>query len=491
MDGGHDTGCCFLLINAFIYLTLDSSIQSSVAACTISPGQSLSGNQTLASKGGSFELGFFSPGNSHKYYIGIWFKSIPSKDVIWVANRQAPMLNPSTSLLKLSKNSNLVLLNETRSPVWSSDYSSPSTSNSTVAVLLDTGNLVITKALNSTKHIISWRSSEDPSPGLYTAGYFRQVDLYCNDSWWYCSFDLPKGHGRYVSGTKTNLSFADFNQQIHLTNTTDLSVFTYILMEPSGLFRQMLWLNNSQQWISLYNQPEHHCALLGWVPTGISEGLGIGNWELGVWSSGCTRKTSSECDDNHLYGFFEMGMVELPLDSWKVDEVHSAEECEKTCRRDCFCTAYAYDERCSIWTGDLLNIKLLYDGDLSAGTLYIRLAVSDIPPPTSKSQTWFRSSRGRTLAEKHAEGFLISFMYADLQRMTKNFSNIMGRGGFGSVFKGALPDSIIIEMKKLEGFREKQFRAEVSMLCSIQHVNLVRLMLCLDEGFWRFCKVEF
>ncbi|KAH7681416.1 Non-specific serine/threonine protein kinase protein [Dioscorea alata] len=406
------------------------------------------------------------------------------------------------------------------------------------------GWLGLNEVTRESQGITSWRSSEDPSPGRYHArigsdGYEQLlIVLFSDDSWWDWSIYPPNGHRRYVSGSKTNLFFADFNKLIHLTNTTDLSVFTYILMEPSGLFRQMIWLNNSQQWISLYSQPEDQCMVNlfcgssslcdrksspvcscfpGFKPASMKD------WELGVWQSGCTRKTGSKCDNNDPYGFFKMGMVELPPDSLKVDEVHSDEECEKTCQRDCFCTAYAFDEQCSIWIGDLPGIKQLYDGDLSARTLNIHLVASDIPSPTSSSShtpgqglttavissvvagviviiclayaglTRFRVSRRSTLVEMHAEGFLISFTYADLQRMTKNFSDIMGRGGFGSVFKGALPDSTIIAVKKLEGLRqgEKQFRAEVSTLGSIQHVNLVHLKGFCCEGKKRLLVYDY
>ncbi|KAL7219067.1 hypothetical protein ACSBR2_012193 [Camellia fascicularis] len=60
----------------------------------------------------------------------------------------------------------------------------------------------------------------------------------------------------------------------------------------------------------------------------------------------------------------------------------------------------------------------------------------------------------------------------------------MGSRGFGSVFKGALPDSIIIAVKKLESINqgEKQFRAEVNTLGTIQHINLVRLLGFCSKG---------
>jgi len=46
----------------------------SIAGDTLSPGQSLSGSETILSPGSNFELGFFKPGTSLKIYLGIWYK---------------------------------------------------------------------------------------------------------------------------------------------------------------------------------------------------------------------------------------------------------------------------------------------------------------------------------------------------------------------------------------------------------------------------------
>ncbi|XP_070666001.1 G-type lectin S-receptor-like serine/threonine-protein kinase At2g19130 [Malus domestica] len=43
----------------------------STAFHAISPGQYLSGSQTITSPGGTFELGSFTPGESQNYYIDI------------------------------------------------------------------------------------------------------------------------------------------------------------------------------------------------------------------------------------------------------------------------------------------------------------------------------------------------------------------------------------------------------------------------------------
>jgi len=128
------------------------------------------------------------------------------------------------------------------------------------------------------------------------------------------------------------------------------------------------------------------------------------DWDLGAWSSGCSRKTSFQCNDKSNTstgdGFFEMKMVKLPSNPLKLTAVQSAEECEEACGRDCACTAYAFDGKCSIWNGHLENVEQLHDSDddddeFPAGSLFLQLATSDIPPSTNNvSPPILKSSNG-------------------------------------------------------------------------------------------------
>ena len=79
---------------------------------------------------------------------------------------------------------------------------------------------------------------------------------------------------------------------------------------------------------------------------------------------------------------------------------------------------------------------------------------------------------------------IIAFRYIDLQNATKKFSGRIGSGGFGSVFKGLLTDSTTIAVKRLDGVRqgEKQFRAEVSSIGIIQHINLIKPLASVVKG---------
>ncbi|XP_057851573.2 G-type lectin S-receptor-like serine/threonine-protein kinase At2g19130 [Cryptomeria japonica] len=83
-----------------------------------------------------------------------------------------------------------------------------------------------------------------------------------------------------------------------------------------------------------------------------------------------------------------------------------------------------------------------------------------------------------------SDSFLRMFSYKELKIATRNFKSQLGRGGFGSVFKGSLPDGTIVAVKRMECSRqdEKQFRAEISSLGNIHYMNLVRLRGFCAQG---------
>ncbi|KAJ1687599.1 hypothetical protein LUZ63_018989 [Rhynchospora breviuscula] len=73
----------------------------------------------------------------------------------------------------------------------------------------------------------------------------------------------------------------------------------------------------------------------------------------------------------------------------------------------------------------------------------------------------------------------IKFTSLHLEAFTGNFSEKIGAGGFGVVYKGQLPNGILIAVKvlnsDLQKRAEEQFMAEVSTIGRTYHLNLVRL----------------
>lgn len=81
----------------------------------------------------------------------------------------------------------------------------------------------------------------------------------------------------------------------------------------------------------------------------------------------------------------------------------------------------------------------------------------------------------------------LNFKYSTVERATGNWdeSNKLGQGGFGTVYKGVLPDGREIAVKRLffnNKFRAADFYNEVNMISSVEHKNLVRLLGCSCSG---------
>ncbi|XP_047341971.1 proline-rich receptor-like protein kinase PERK9 [Impatiens glandulifera] len=79
------------------------------------------------------------------------------------------------------------------------------------------------------------------------------------------------------------------------------------------------------------------------------------------------------------------------------------------------------------------------------------------------------------------------FSYEELARATEGFTqvNLLGEGGFGSVYKGYLPDGREIAVKQLKiggGQGEREFKAEVDIISRIHHRHLVSLVgYCISD----------
>ncbi|XP_072952305.1 G-type lectin S-receptor-like serine/threonine-protein kinase At2g19130 [Typha angustifolia] len=545
-----------------------------LATDTISSNQSLSGrNQMLISQGGKFALGFFQTGNSSQNsYIGIWYNTISKKTPVWVANGENPIADPSSSELRISDDGNLVLLNQSKSIVWSTNANI--TSNSSVAVILDSGNLVLRDGSNSSKvywqsidhptntwlpgsklglnkvsgvdqRLSSWKNSEDPAPGIFsleldpngTSQYFIQWNktktYWTSGTWNGQIFSLvPEMTENYIY----NFQYVNNSEENYfIYSVKDDSITTRFIMDTTGQIKQLTWIETTQEWIQFWSQPRGQCevyALCGSFGRCNENALPYCNclkgfrerdassWALSDQSGGCVRNSPLQCSiknsgmKTEKDKFYTMDSVRLP-DNSQSSDARTAEDCELACLSNCSCTAYSYASGCSLWYGDLLNLQDQYNGT-GGGTLNLRLAASEFPSSKSNRGLVIGLAVGGTAAiltclavifilvwrhrrqrlqriPKIAGGALVAFRYSDLQLVTKNFAEKLGGGGFGSVFKGLLPDSTVIAVKKLEGLHQgdKQFRAEVSTIGTIQHLNLVRLLGFCSGGTRRLLVYEY
>ncbi|XP_042005127.1 rust resistance kinase Lr10-like isoform X2 [Salvia splendens] len=102
---------------------------------------------------------------------------------------------------------------------------------------------------------------------------------------------------------------------------------------------------------------------------------------------------------------------------------------------------------------------------------------------------------------KKVEGFLedyralkpTRFCYSDIRKITNQFSEKLGEGGYGVVYKGKLSTEISVAVKVLNNSKEngEEFVNEVKTIGRIHHVNVVRLVGFCAEGFRRVLVYEF
>ncbi|XP_019196345.1 PREDICTED: G-type lectin S-receptor-like serine/threonine-protein kinase At4g27290 [Ipomoea nil] len=238
---------CSILLSLFTFCT---------SVDTITIDHPITDGTTIVSAGRNFKLGFFSPGKSKNRYVGIWYSKIPTKDVVWVANRETPLNNTSGKLM-LKVNGILVLLDGCNKEIWSSN-SSISLKNP-VAQLSDTGNLVVREGNDHNSKNSAWQSFD--YPGEYSemldVDGFPQLFLY--------------------RGVNKSIRFrhGPWNGQIFTGQTDNCARYSFY-----GAFGKC----------NINNSPPCDC-LKGFIPKYPQD------WEATDWSNGCTAYSNIDVRD--------------------------------------------------------------------------------------------------------------------------------------------------------------------------------------------------
>nr|POF00742.1 g-type lectin s-receptor-like serine/threonine-protein kinase [Quercus suber] len=292
-----------------------------------------------------------------------------------------------------------------------------------------------------------------------------------------------------------------------------------------------------------YNGDEFDCTCLpGFEPKSSLD------WRIRDGSSGCVRiRGVSTCKSKE--GFVKLAHVKVPDTSIAhVDMSLSLKECEQECLRNCSCTAYtSADESeggigCLTWHGDLVDVRTFSD---EGQDLYIRvdavvlaqyakkngltrktrmlaiLGVSVVVMVLAVSIVYWlvmRKKMGKwkitdsygacslpNLEDSSSRSYLdgirrdSNFPVFDLKTIiaaTDNFSvaNRLGKGGFGSVYKGLLQNGMEIAVKRLSKYSKQgieQFENEVVLIAKLQHKNLVRILGYCVQGEEKILVYEY
>ncbi|KAH1247701.1 Receptor-like serine/threonine-protein kinase SD1-8 [Glycine max] len=427
-----------LTVTSFIlYILFVSSLVVSIAADTssISQSQSLSFGRTIVSPNGVFELGFFNLGNPNKSYLGIWFKNIPSQNIVWVANGGNP-INDSFALLSLNSSGHLVLTHN-NTVVWST--SSLRETQNPVAKLLDSGNLVIrdeneviqeaylwqsfdypsNTGLSGMKigwylkrnlsiHLTAWKSDDDPTPGDFTWGIILHP---------YPEIYLMKGTKKYYRvgpwngspGLINSIYYHEFvsdEEELSFTwNLKNASFLSKVVVNQTTQERPRYVWSETESWMLYSTRPEDYCdhygvcganaycsstaspiceCLKGYTPKSPEK------WKSMDRTQGCVLKHPLSCKYD---GFAQVDGLKVPdTKRTHVDQTLDIEKCRTKCLNDCSCMAYTnYNisgagSGCVMWFGDLLDIKL-YSVAESGRRLHIRLPPSELESIKSKKNS--------------------------------------------------------------------------------------------------------
>ncbi|XP_008235409.1 PREDICTED: G-type lectin S-receptor-like serine/threonine-protein kinase At1g11410 isoform X2 [Prunus mume] len=258
------------------------------------------------------------------------------------------------------------------------------------------------------------------------------------------------------------------------------------------------------------------------------------DWYLRDGSGGCVRNNGvSICGNGD--GFMKVERVKVPDSSKALVSMNlSWKACPHECLRNCSCKAYAKaDERwggfgCVTWHGDLMDTRTfsnagqdLYvrvdanvlaqyaksNGSLSKkGKLAISLVSvlvflllvvpvsywlvrrkrkgkqrqNKYSPRVTTRSTYFEDSTAE-LDESSMHSDIPFFDLTTIAAATDNFSlaNKLGKGGFGSVYKGVLCNGKEVAVKRLSkhsGQGIDEFKNEIVLIAKLQHRNLVRIL---------------
>ncbi|KAK6149825.1 hypothetical protein DH2020_017350 [Rehmannia glutinosa] len=527
----------FLICIPFLSLSLETD--------TITSSIILRDPDTIVSSRQAYKLGFFTPENSTNRYLGVFY-TVSETTVIWVANRDNP-LNDSSSSVTISENGNFVLINGRNQTVWSTNITT-SPLNTTLQIQ-DTGNLIlndvvtgntiwqsfshpsdvflptmrISDNINTGEKVVvsAWRNGSDPEMGSFTAGLealnIPQIFIWNNGRPYWRS---GPWNGQILIGVQDMYSpyldgFSVVNDRagtIYFT-APEARFFMRITLNSTGTLLQTLWDDQRRNWDVTWLAPQNECDVYGTCgPFGSCnfrdspicsclrgfEPANTEEWGRGNWSSGCRRRNELRCDQGNSTGgngdgFLRLQFMKVP-DFAEHFSSRQEDECRTRCSTNCSCIAYSHDPNigCMFWSESLVDVQQFAG---VGADLYIRLSGSELGQKTKNQKVFeagqtFSSDSTAIVLKDESEKVNIEelplFSFETLANATYQFheNNLLGKGGFGPVYKGNLANGKEIAVKRLSaasGQGMEEFMNEVIVISKLQHRNLVRLLGCCVE----------
>ncbi|KAK9266029.1 hypothetical protein L1049_027262 [Liquidambar formosana] len=327
------------------------------AADTLKAGEVMKDWQSLYSPGGIFRLEFFVPDFSSNRYLGIrciYVPDSPPSDVVWIANREDPLMDTS-GVLNMTQDGKLVIT-DSRGISVTINSEQPATSSNTSVILLDSGNLVIKEGERIVwqsfdypqdtflvgmklgmfdlkmgrpynRSLTSWLSPQAAVQGAFTLGVdpnnTKQLVIWRRGALYWRS-------GIWNGSTFSNLAddyniFENFNFS-YLSNENE-SYFTFTVIDDTGSWIKMSSSGQIERRVSQFGDSST-------VPLDTCDG-DVNETRL----KGCVTPKPSGCSGGDMfspltgdvYGEFE----------FLYNSSMGLSDCREICLRNCSCNAYA------------------------------------------------------------------------------------------------------------------------------------------------------
>ncbi|KAJ8769668.1 hypothetical protein K2173_005271 [Erythroxylum novogranatense] len=455
-------------------------------------------------------------------------------------------VSQSASSASLSDSGNFMIFNSVHQVIWQS-FDNP------------TDTLLSTQRLKAGNALYSSASAADHSTGIFSLQMQRDGNLvqYPINSYravfsYWASGTAEAGDnvtlnldsdGHFYLRNSTGFNIREFRKE----GVTKNEVFYMARLETDGIFRlysRNLSLNDgwSVEWSSITDKcrPKGLCGLNGYCLLSDREAdcrclPGFTMVDPGNWNSGCERNFSAEnCRQKDVTTKFTM--QELPNTAWE-DDLYSTvssvskDDCKQSCLKDCNCeAAFFKNGECrkqklplrygrrdmddsnsafiKVWmsSADVVDESeerwrkpgkkddnLIVIASCSSFVVLV-LAICGIIIYRYHVGSYSRICRSDT-SELYGEVVPKSFSYAELEQVTDGFREEIGRGSFGTVYKGLISkNQKIVAVKRLGGVLtegQQEFQNEIRTIGKTHHRSLVRLLGYCMEGPHRLLVYEY
>ncbi|KAJ7187739.1 hypothetical protein O6H91_03G007000 [Diphasiastrum complanatum] len=447
--------------------------------------------------------------------------SNPDQTTVWMSDTSGRNIS---SMALMDESGNLILTHNTGRVIWQSFDHLTDTYMPGMKFYLGTSFTSSKSAIDPAEGRFSFRMLQTTSESV---AMWNATTTYWNSGVWNGQIFADIADMSFNWRFMQNFSFLNDSGGRYFIWTEKHKTLMHFTLEYDGIFRYRIWDSSNAKWIIIGSQPrdpcqvDHLCGQNGICnsdstpfcncPQGFKPAEPVG-WSAGDWSLGCVANFTFDCSCKTFFllqnTYYDQGSGARSARSYSgLDQAW----CQSSCTSDCACLGYYFDGgsiNCSLQYGPFFNGKTSPE---IGQNFFLRVNSSEQFPNDQllllndakrKERTTRNIGLGvafggalilmmtflvwkilwrKRIAEKQSSdymsGILRKFSYKELQTATSNFKEELGAGGFGSVYKGCLPDQTMVAVKKLHNMNQgdKDFRREVSTLGMIQHVNLVRL----------------